>query len=130
MRNLRFYFFLVCFVFLNCGSKVSRETKDGVLYIKNPEHGLWQDREENPIVFELEKTFGVENEPDEEMFSTISYIFTDANNNVYLFDRRESRFVSFNAEGEFVWITGRWGEGPGEFQSVNGAVFDGSKYLM
>lgn len=129
MRNLRFYLILICFVFLNCETKVSRETKDGVLYVKNPEHGLWQDRKENPIVFELEKTFGVENEPDEEMFSTISDVFTDVYNNVYIFDRRENRFVSYNAEGEFVWITGRQGGGPGEFQGVSGVVFDGSKYF-
>ena len=62
MKNMIFIFLLTGLAFFYCDSKVSRDTKDGVLYINNPKDGLWQDRKDDPIKFELEMTFGVENE--------------------------------------------------------------------
>ena len=121
---------LLLFLLIGCGSnKIKKEVKDGVLIIENPEHGLWQKESIPPISFELEKTYGKENEPEEEVLASIGSVFTDNNRNVFIFDWRENRLVAFDFDGNFLWSKGRRGQGPGEFNHVRGVVFDGQKYI-
>lgn len=107
-----FVFFLILFLLINCDSnEIKKEMNDGVLIIHNPENGLWQNEPTTPLSFKLEKTFGKENEPLEEVFTSASYVFTDKNRNVFILDRRDNKLVSFDSTGKFLWSKGREGQG-------------------
>ena len=124
------YFLLILFLLINCDSDgIKKEMNDGVLIIKNPENGLWQNESPPSLSFELEKIFGKENEPKEEVFASPSYVFTDNDRNVFILDRRDNKLTSFDSTGKFLWSKGREGQGPGEFNNVRGAVFDGNKSI-
>ncbi len=121
---------LLLFLLIGCdSSEIKKEVKNGVLIVENPEHGLWQKESIPPISFELEKTFGKENEPKVEILSGIGSVFTDNNKNVYIFDRKDNRLVAFDFDGNFLWSKGREGQGPGEFNRTYGAICDGEEYI-
>ncbi len=130
-RKICFVFLLSLFLLINCDShEIKKEMNDGVLIIHNPENGLWQNGPTTPLSFNLEKTFGKENEPIEEVFTGASYVFTDNNRNVYIVDRRDNKLVSFDSTGNFLWSKGREGQGPGEFNGIRGVVCDGNEYIF
>jgi hypothetical protein len=129
MKNYILFLLLILFL-IKCDSNgIKKDLNNGVLVINNPEHGLWQNKSTPPLSFELEKIFGKENEPIEEVLASTSYVFTDNNRNVFIFDHRDNHLVSFDSSGKFLWSKGRKGQGPGEFDNVRGIVFDGNKYI-
>ncbi len=128
--KITLYLFLALAMLAGCserksGGFVSREVVDGVVVVKNPRDGRWQKRQEPPLRFILEKTFGRENEPERELFDFINQVVTDEQMNVYLFDVKANRIVKYDSAGNFIWETGREGQGPGEFQFVRGMVYNG-----
>lgn len=129
--NSLVYVFLLLLLVVACDSHqtVEKEIKDGVVIVHNPEYGVWQKDSIPPVSFELEQVFGKEEEPEEEVLAGIGSVFTDDHSNVYVFDWKLNRLVAFSPEGNFLWATGREGQGPGEFSSVLGAVCDGQNYI-
>ncbi len=82
-----------------------------------------------PIQFELEQTFGVENEPEEAMLARLRGLVMDAEGRVYVLDHGNNRLVAFNPDGSLRWSAGREGEGPGEFSNAYGMAGDGDGRL-
>lgn len=88
--------------------------------INNPEKGLWQDREEVPISFELVQTYGAEFPDLGAAFSTSNKIFgvqTDNAGNVYVLDTMIPLLVKFSPSGEEIWKWDQRGRGPGDLDS-------------
>jgi len=129
MKNFLLTLTIMLFVSGCSSNGIEREYVDGVLVVHNPENGLWQDEPEPPISFELEQTFGQENEPADEIFSSITFIQTDQDGNVYVFDRQGNRLAVFGPGGNFLRSKGRAGQGPGEFNMVMGMIYDGDNSL-
>ncbi len=59
---------------------------------------------------------------DEVLFGVISSIDVDAEGNVYVLDSQLTEVTMFSADGEYIGLIGREGEGPGEFRRI-GDVF-------
>jgi hypothetical protein len=51
------------------------------------------------------------------LFSSISSVCEDSNENFYVVDRLERKVLKFNSEGNLVLSFGQKGQGPGDFQS-------------
>ena len=77
----------------------------------------------------MESTFGVESEPKDAILSGISSVAADDKGFVYVLDRKDNRLISFDPDGKVRWVSGRKGQGPGEFQKVRGMVYDGDQNL-
>jgi hypothetical protein len=68
--------------------------------INNPEQGVWQDRQEPPISFELVQAFGSEFPDVGAAFSTSSKIAgveTDGEGNVYILDNQVPLLVKYSS---------------------------------
>ena len=129
MRNWLLFLLIILIGFACDSDGVRREIVDGVEVIHNPEYGLWQNKIEAPVKFELELTIGKEEAPEEETFAAIKYVFTDNDQNIYIYDREDYSLFKFRGDGTFLWKKGRQGEGPGEFRYVNGCATDGTKHI-
>ena len=107
------------------------EEREGVLYVSNPRDGVWQDRDPEPIRFELEQTFGVDSEPAEAILNRIGRQAFDVDDagNVYIFDGGDDRLVSFAPDGSLRWSGGRPGQGPGEFSGAEGMAWNGASKI-
>lgn len=107
------------------------EERDGVVYVRNPRKGLWQDRDLSPIRFELEQTFGVESEPEEEVIGSTGSqnVAVDADGNIYLYDYTVGQLLSFAPDGSLRWRRGGPGQGPGQFFNAQGVVWDGASSI-
>ena len=107
------------------------EERDGVVYVNNPAEGLW-DREGAPSVrFELEQTFGADTEPADAILAMIGRQAFDVDDqgNVYIFDGRDDRLVSFAPDGSLRWSAGGPGQGPAEFDSAEGMAWNGASTI-
>lgn len=98
--------------------------------IENPYDGMWQDIAEPPFQFVLEQTFGVEEEPAEEILASLGQLTSDREGNIYMLEGRANQLVSFDSAGKFRWRVGREGEGPGEFMNAWGVVWNGEDQLF
>jgi len=78
---------------------------------------------ETPVTVTLEKLWsrGGDDDPDV-MFGIPVGVVADAAGNVYVLDNQLSQIVALSADGEFLALLGREGEGPGEFHRPNGLV--------
>ncbi len=106
------------------------EERDGVVYVNNPASGLWSDREQPPLRFELEQVFGVELEPEAALLGQIGSVAGDAQGTLYVLDRQPWHLVSFAPDGAVNWTAGREGEGPGELNNPRGLVVDGDSLYV
>jgi len=102
------------------------EEVDGVGRVTNPERGLWEDREPEPLRFVLERTFGVDREPADAILGDVGRLAAgvDGAGNVYVLDGQQSRIVAFAPDGTVRWTAGREGQGPGEIQEAFGMAVD------
>ena len=117
---------LLFIILISCDSNgVKKVHENGILLIKNPEHGKWQNNSTSPIKFELEQIYGKENEPVEELFTRITDVFTDKDRNVYILDTSDNRLLCFDVDGRLLWFNDKKGQGPGEFIRAKGMAFDG-----
>jgi hypothetical protein len=105
------------------------EERDGVTYVGNPRVGMWQARESEPLRFELEQVFGVEQSPEAEIIGTVAGVTVDGVGNVYVYDDSYHRLLSFTADGALRWTGGREGQGPGEFNGAEGIAWDGGSII-
>jgi hypothetical protein len=89
--------------------KIGKE--NGIRSIKNPEEPLYGE-----ISFELEEDLSIGREDDENyMFYDLVSIAVDAENNIFVLDRGNTRIQKYDRNGNYLQTIGRKGQGPGEF---------------
>ena len=81
------------------------EERDGVVYVTNPEQGLWNEAESPPFSFELEQVFGSDGAPIEAMLGNHYQVSFDVDDqsNVYVLDGQASRLLAFSPDGAVQW---------------------------
>ncbi|MBD3615534.1 MAG: hypothetical protein HUJ22_03100 [Gracilimonas sp.] len=120
----------IMFTGFGCGSNGDDSSairkENGVIY--NPDRGLLQDQE--PLVeFELVDTIdlsGIE----EPVISSITYLQIDEEGNFYFMDRRISKLISLDPQGNLRWSTGQEGKGPGDFENPFGISLHNNKIYV
>ncbi|MCY4510308.1 MAG: hypothetical protein OXG35_25605 [Acidobacteria bacterium] len=75
--------------------------------------------DERWAVDELLVEIGTVDGPPEYQFADVVAAVRLGNGDIVVADRGASELRSYDAEGTFLWRTGREGEGPGEFQSLD-----------
>lgn len=121
--------FLLCLFTLSCTKADSSEKISGVLQINNPEYGELQDVENPPFQFNLNDSLNI-NMPDDYLISGFSSLLTDPEGNMYFMDRQQSKLISISSDGEFRWMTGQEGKGPGDFENAYSMVTDGKRLYI
>lgn len=101
----------------------------GVARVMNPPEPLWPPAEAPYIRLELERVFGVDEEPAEAILANVWSLAVDGAGNVYALDRADNRIVAFASDGSVTWSAGRAGEGPGELDETLGIAWDGGERL-
>lgn len=87
------------------------EESDGVIVVKNPKEPIYK---EEICQLEEELSIGVQDGPEEYMFSRIGHIAVDHLERIYVLDSKESHIKLFDTNGNYVKTIGKKGEGPGE----------------
>jgi len=116
---------LILFIFIcMLPTRCSREQWEGRIYkeqgvkvIESFGSGLWGEIIEDKIDFITELTIGEEVGEDHLVFYSSLDIALDSNENIYLLDHRNHRFLKFDSNRNHIWTSGRQGQGPGELQS-------------
>lgn len=91
--------------------------EDGVTVIENTGVGLWGKEASEKIIFEENLSLGVEEGDENYMFFGRVCIAVDERLNIYVLDIKNYRLLKYDKDGNFIWKTGRQGQGPGEFQA-------------
>lgn len=86
-------------------------SSSNIKVIKDPKPNM---KESKLIRLVKVKEIGPEVGKDQYIFSPISFAVDDSEN-LFVFDRMQSKIVHLNAQGKFVKSFGGFGEGPGEF---------------
>ncbi len=77
--KLRMLLFAALLVTLSCAApddwQGTIEERDGAVFVSNLGEGLWQDRDQPPIHFELEQVFGADIEPREAILGRTFQIY-------------------------------------------------------
>ncbi len=97
------------------------ETVDGVEQVHNPSQPFGGTQELEPR--QLWHLGADEDAPDEELFGFITEILTDEQGNSYFLDAQLNQIHVFGADGDFLRVIGRNGEGPGEFSNARQIFF-------
>lgn len=111
---------ILLFTGFGCGSggddSSAVKKKNGVIY--NPSVGLLQGKEP-PVEFELVETIDL-SMIDEPVISNVGYLQIDNEGNFYFIDRRLSKLISLDPQGDLRWAIGEEGKGPGDFENPFG----------
>ena len=92
------------------------KTKNGVTYVKNPDTPFYGDA---AVSLVEEMTIG--NKGDEKyIFTNISDLAVDSEDNIYVLDTRKAHIKVFNPEGIYIRTIGQKGQGPGELRFPTG----------
>lgn len=85
----------------------------GALVIDNKGLGLWGDKINEKV--EFKENFSLESEEGKEylVFHSELDVGVDSELNIYALDARNHRVLKFDERGNFIWKTGRKGQGPG-----------------
>jgi len=94
------------------------EEVDGVTFVRNPEEGLWDLKEEANVAIVKERQIGELDGPEEFLFVYITDVAVNSKGDFYVADSKLNEVRKFNKDGEYLLTLGRFGQGPGEFQSV------------
>ena len=92
------------------------ETRDGVVYVHNPEKGLWDDDATKKMTMEKIFSLGSLEAEDEYLFSRVDDIATDNDGNIYVCDSQENRIQVYDKNGKFIRSMGKRGQGPGNLR--------------
>ena len=115
-------FILICLIVVSAFASQKKwkgkiYEEQGVTIIENEGPGLWEKTPLKQIKFEEDLSIGEETGKDYLMFRDELDVAVDSEGNIYILDIGNQRVIKFNENGEFIWETGRSGQGPGEFQS-------------
>jgi len=119
--------FVLAAMITGCGA--DQDTDEQPLIFENSFEASRQDAG-MPLSFEIDQTFGAEEEPAIEILQGVRSASIDGDGNVYILDG-QNRIVSFDADGSFRWEMADQGEGPGELNRSWGMVLgpDGLVYV-
>jgi hypothetical protein len=92
------------------------EEIEGVIVVKNPKEPMYGD---DILILEEELSIGEKGKGDEYIFSEIRDIAVDAEDRIYVLDRRECHVKVFDKNGKYVKTIGNKGQGPGEMSSAS-----------
>ena len=120
MRNKSMLFSVVlCLVILmfvvSCGQKGTKwhgtiEEENGIAVVKNPKEPIYEED-----VLQLGEDLVITSPEDEElMFQSLTFLFVDDAENIYVSDSKAGHILVFDKNGEFLRKIGRRGQGPGE----------------
>jgi hypothetical protein len=84
--------------------------------VENPFEGALQDGP-SPVSLEVDRVFGAEEEPAEEVLGAVRDVEVDAAGNVYIL--ADDRVLSFTPDGELRWELDARGEAPGELSRAD-----------
>ena len=121
MKKLTLFIFIsIVIISANCSKekwegRIYKEA--GVTVIESEGSGLWGDKINDKIVFKENLSLGVEEGEEFLMFHSELDIAVDSELNIYVLDIKNYRLLKFDNEGNFIWKTGRKGQGPGEFRN-------------
>jgi len=110
----------------------------GVTVIESKGSGIWGDKINEKITFKENLSLGVEEGEKFLVFHSELDVAIDSESNIYVFDIRNHRFLKFDKMGNFIWETGKKGQGPGEFRNPSEValspsgeiwVLDGSAFI-
>jgi hypothetical protein len=110
----------------------------GVTVIESKGPGIWGDKINEKITFKENLSLGVEEGEEFLVFHTELDVVIDPESNIHVLDSRNNRLLKFDKLGNFIWETGRKGQGPGEFRnpseialSPSGEIWvlDGSAFI-
>lgn len=120
---------LVLIVFASCETRNSADSiiSDGL--VTNPKYGSLQDSNNPPIEFELLKTLEF-SDTDSLLISGFGFLKTDAEANMYFYDREQSKLISISENGDLRWATGQEGRGPGDFKNISGILLRNEQILV
>lgn len=119
---------LLLFLF-SCAKENKTEITEGANIIENPEYGELQNAENPPVRFELVNSTELIFE-DDLIIGSINAFTVDDDENMYLVDSRQGKMVSLDPNGEFRFVTGQKGRGPGDLENVYSMAYhDGMIYL-
>lgn len=118
-KETLFILVLLILIFPSCKKerwegKIYKE--NGVTVVENKGAGLWDKESSEKVEFIEELSLGVEEGEDHFMFFRLRDIAVDSDLNIYVLDGGNHRLLKFDRDGNFIWQTGRKGQGPGEFQ--------------
>jgi len=124
--------FSVFFMFVSCQREKAEwkgtiEEVDGVIVVKNPKEPMYS---ENVVSLKEELSVGEAEGSEEYMFSQIGNMAVDDEDNIYVFDRKESHIKVFDKDGEYLRIFGKKGQGPGEFNFPSGVFITPQNEIM
>jgi hypothetical protein len=97
------------------------EERDGVVHVRNPTAGLWDDAATPPIRFEPDGVYGG---PDSRL-SSIAGAVVDRDGNLHVFDAIDAELVKLARDGSVMHRVGSAGSGATEFNGVRGIAYDG-----
>src|SRR5699024_7891536 len=107
----------------------SAQDRNGI--VNNPEQGLWQNIEKQPLTFELERVYGNNKNI---LFPRVILLqgpVADQKGNIYVLDAKSSVLYSFAPNGKLKWKKGQPGRGPGDFLKPRGLIIhDGNLYTV
>lgn len=91
--------------------------ENGVTIIENIGSGLFGEDIQEKITFKEILSIGVEEGAEHLMFGRHIMTDVDSIQNIYVLDVQNHRLLKFDRNGQFLWKTGRKGQGPGEIES-------------
>ncbi|MCJ7579871.1 MAG: 6-bladed beta-propeller [Candidatus Aminicenantes bacterium] len=121
MKRLFFLTLVISFIigFTACSQQKSEwagkiEVIDGVTVVHNPKEPMYDEG-----VFQIEENLSIGTREGNEnyMFSNVTGVGVDENNNIYILDNREVQIKKYDKNGIYIRTIGRKGQGPGEMMS-------------
>ncbi len=119
MRSLSIYVLMFC-SYLNITSldapiykwKGTKEVQNGIVYIHNPEKGIWQGKK--AINFEKVLTIGIEDGDEKYILARPINVCTGKDRIIYICDHMDHCIKVYNNSGQYLKTIGQYGKGPGE----------------
>jgi len=118
-RSASFFLIITCLFLPSCNRdkwEGQIYVEQGVTIVENNGSGLWGIPIEDKVELIEELALGVEQGEDHLMFYNLRNIVVDGQSNIYILDGGNHRLLKFDRNGEFIWSSGRKGQGPGEFE--------------
>jgi len=101
------------------------EQLGGVITVRNPDSGLWDNALAPPLRFEPDGVFG----GPAAQIEAIGAAVVDLEGDVYIYDSGRHELIGFDPAGTVRWRAGGEGNGPEEFSAVRGATYDGDETI-
>ena len=102
-------------VFMGCDPRIIPPMTP--LVVANTGSGAWVQDNSHSVQFVVERSFGDDEANPDALVGWPAIVTADGDHNVYIFDGRAGRIVSFDSSAAFRWSTGSMGQGPGQLET-------------